>query len=67
MDKIVLYLPHQRKQVVNINNEKSKREIIRTKEKRLQELDYPHIVFIGTGAASASPFRSNAAILVNLT
>lgn len=68
MEKVVLYVPDQKEHdfhTSNIANEKPK--IIRTKEKRLHEIEYPHIVFIGSGAAVLSPIRSNAAILVNLT
>lgn len=65
MDKLILYYPDQRERGVHFNNKRP--EIIRTKEKRLQEMDYPHIVFLGSGAAASNPFRSNAAILVNLT
>lgn len=41
-------------------------EIVAPPSRQLDELEYPHIVFLGTSAATQSHSRSNAAILVNL-
>lgn len=48
------------------NSKQPENDIIATQPRRLKDLQYPHIVFLGTSSAKPSHSRSNAAILVNL-